>query len=63
MTLLAVVIIIIVIGVLVWLEETYIPMPPPFKTIIRIVVIVAICIWLLQLVGVLPDMNAIRLGK
>jgi hypothetical protein len=43
----------IVIGLLVWLEETYLPLPAPFKLIIRIIVIVAVIVWLLDVFGVL----------
>lgn len=62
MSLIAVVIVLIVVGVLLWLVETEIPMNPTIKKIIRIVVILVVCIWLLQLFGVLPDLNAIRVG-
>lgn len=62
MSLIAVVIVLIVVGVLLWLVETEIPMNPTIKKIIRIVVILAVCIWLLQVFGVLPDINAIRVG-
>jgi len=51
--LIQIVVILIVVGVLLWLVETYIPMAAPFKTIIRVVVVVAVCIWLLQLSGIL----------
>lgn len=62
MSLIAVIVVLIVVGVLLWLVETEIPMNPTIKRIIRIVVIVVVCIWLLQLFGLLPDMNAIRVG-
>lgn len=62
MSLIGVIVVLIVVGVLLWLIETEIPMSPPIKKIIRIVVILVVCIWLLQLFGVLPDLNAIRVG-
>jgi hypothetical protein len=41
----------VVIGVLLWLVETYVPMSPPIVLVIRIVVVIAIVIWIAQLFG------------
>lgn len=55
MGLIGLLIVLIVIGVLLWLVETQIPMAPPIKTIIRVVVILVVVLWLLQLfVGDIP---------
>ena len=40
-----------VVGVLLYLLETYVPMAPPFKIIIRVVVIIALVIYLARLFG------------
>jgi hypothetical protein len=50
--LIQIVVILIVIGVLLWLVNQYIPMQAAIKTIINIVVILFVCIWLLQVFGV-----------
>ena len=50
----ALVITLIVIGVLVYLEEAYLPIDAQFKKIIRWVVIVCVGVWLLYQLGVLP---------
>lgn len=63
MSLVSLVVALIVVGVLLWLVNTYIPMQATIKRIINIVVIVAVCIWLLSVFGLLPDLNAIRVGK
>jgi hypothetical protein len=39
-------------GVLLYLIETYIPMSPPFKLIIRIIVVIALIVYLANLFGV-----------
>ena len=45
------------VGCLVWLITTKIPMDPMFKLLIQIVVIVAVVLWLLRHLGVqLPRM-------
>lgn len=55
MDLISLVIVLIVIGVLLWLVNTYIPMDGKIKQIINAVVIVAVVLWLLSLfVGPLP---------
>jgi len=62
MSLVSVVVLLVVVGVLLWLVQKYIPMDATIKKIVTIVVIVAVCIWLLSLFGLLPDLNAIRVG-
>ena len=42
----------VVFGVVLWLIETYIPMAAPIKTIIRIVLVLFLVVWLLQVFGV-----------
>jgi hypothetical protein len=42
-------IVLVVVGVLLWLVETVIPMDATIKTIIRVVVIVVVVLWLLRL--------------
>ena len=55
MGLISLLIVLVVVGVLLWLVETQIPMSPPIKTIIRVVVIVVVVLWLLRLfVGDVP---------
>jgi len=54
---------IIVVGVLLWLVNTYIPMDPTIKKIFNIVVVVAVILWVLQgfgLLGALPPLPKIR---
>lgn len=41
----------IVLGVALYLVENYIPMAPPFKTVIRVVVILILLVFLLRLIG------------
>lgn len=60
MDLIQLVIVLIVIGVLLWLVNTYIPMDATIKKIINIVVIIAVVLWLLSLFVGMPH---IRVGK
>jgi hypothetical protein len=59
MVLIQLVVILIVVGVLLWAVNTYIPMDARIKQIINAVVIIAIVIWLLfwllAIVGLVPS--------
>lgn len=63
MPLINLVIVLIVVGVLLWLVNTYIPMDRKIKTILNVVVVIAVVIWLLQAFGVLGSMGSIRVGR
>ena len=63
MPLINVVIVLIVVGVLLWLVNSYIPMDRKIKNILNIVVVIVVVIWLLQVFGVLGSMDSIRIGR
>jgi hypothetical protein len=63
MPLINLVIVLIVVGVLLWLVNTYIPMDRKIKTILNVVVVIAVVIWLLQAFGVLGSLDSIRVGS
>ncbi len=62
MPLLTIVIVLIVVGVALWLINTYIPMPKAIKSILNIVVVIAIVIWLLYAFGIIDSARGIRVG-
>jgi len=45
-----IVVVLIAVGVLMWLANTYIPMQATIKKIMNVVVIIAVVIWLLTMV-------------
>jgi hypothetical protein len=53
-----VVVTLMVVGVLLWLLTTYVPMQPVIKQIIVAVVVICVVLWLLQIFGVLSLVNA-----
>jgi len=55
--------ILIAIGVVLWLVNTYIPMDGKIKGILNAVVVIAVVIWLLQVFGLLDTLTNIRVGK
>ena len=63
MPLLQVLIVLIVIGVLLWLVNSYIPMDARIKQILNIVVIIAVILWLLSAFGILSGFPRISVGR
>jgi hypothetical protein len=63
MPLITLVITLIVVGVLLWLVNTYIPMDGKIKKILNVVVVVAIVLWLLVAFGVLSQAGDIRVPR
>ncbi len=61
MSLVSVVLTLIVVGVLLWLINTFIPMDGTIKRILNIVVVIAVVLWLLYGFGVLNGSGDIRL--
>ena len=63
MDLVTLVITLVVVGVLLWLVNTYIPTDAKIKKIINIVVLVAVVLWLLRVFGVLDSGPTSRVGN
>jgi hypothetical protein len=57
------VLVIIVVGVLLWLVNNYIPMDSKIKQILNIVVVIALILWILKVFGLLGFLQGIRVGK
>jgi hypothetical protein len=60
MSLVTIVISLIVVGVLLWLVNTYIPMDAKIKKVLNIVVVVVVVLWLLNVFGVLGYLRNVR---
>jgi hypothetical protein len=60
MPLITVIIVLVVVGAALWAINTYIPMAKPVKTILNIVVVVVLCLWLLQVFGLIDSIKSIR---
>jgi uncharacterized membrane protein len=52
MPIITVIVVLVVVGVLMWLVNSYVPMAEPFKKILNIVVVIAVILWLLNIFGV-----------
>lgn len=54
--------ILIIVGVLLWFVNTYIPMARSIKSILNAVVVIVVVVWLLSLFGILDSVRALRVG-
>ena len=61
MSLISLVITLIIVGVVLWLINTYIPMASSIKTILNIVVVLVVVVWLLEVFGIVSGLNSFRL--
>ena len=59
MTLLTLVVTLVIIGILLWALNTYLPMDGRIKQILNIVVIICVIVWLLQVFGLLGSLGSI----
>ena len=63
MPLISLVVTLIVIGVLLWLVNTYIPMDGKIKKILNVVVVICVIVWLLYAFGILNHSGDIRVPQ
>ena len=63
MSLISLVVTLIVVGVLLWLVNTYIPMDGKIKKILNVVVVICVVVWLLYAFGILDRSSEIRVPQ
>lgn len=61
MTLVSIVIVLVVIGLIMWLINTYIPMAAGIKSLLNIVVFIVVVIWLLQAFGLIGNIPGVQI--
>ncbi len=61
MSLISLVIGLIVVGVVLWLINTFIPMQATIKKILNAVVVIVVVLWLLSAFGVIDNLSSIRI--
>jgi len=60
-TLVNIVVILVVVGLVMWLINTYIPMAGAIKSLLNIVVFIVVLVWLLQTFGVMGPIAGVRI--
>jgi hypothetical protein len=63
MPLINLVIILVVVGVILWLINNYIPMDRKIKSILNVVVVIVVIIWLLSVFGIIGSLSGLRVGR
>ena len=63
MSLITLVIVLVVVGVVLWLINSYIPMQSTIKKILNAVVIIVVVLWLLSAFGIIDNIDTIRIGR
>ena len=63
MSLISLITTLIVVGVLLWLANNYIPMDRKIKNILNMVVVIAVVVWLLNVLGLMAPLRNIRVGS
>ncbi len=63
MPLIQVVEVLIVVGVLLWLVNRFVPMAASIKSILNAVVVIGVVLWLLNVFGLFHSVSRMRIGK
>lgn len=62
MPLVTLVVCLVIVGVLLWLVNNYIPMDGKIKQLLNAVVVVVVVVWLLRVFGVMGPLSHVRVG-
>jgi hypothetical protein len=63
MPLIHLIVVLVVVGVVLYLINAYIPMAGSIKSILNAVVIIVVVLWLLSVFGLIGELSTIRVGK
>jgi len=61
MSLITLLLVLVVVGVILWLINTYIPMDRKIKNILNVVVVIIVVLWLLKAFGLLDSLGNVRI--
>lgn len=62
MPLITLIMTLVVVGLILWLINNYIPMDGTIKKILNVVVVIVVILWLLSVFGLMPPMSGMRIG-
>lgn len=60
MSVLTILLVLVVVGVILWLINAYVPMPANFKRFVNVVIIIILIIWLLRVFGLWGAMSDVK---
>ena len=62
MPLITLLVTLVVVGVILWLVNNYLPMDGKIKKILNVVVVIIVILWLLSVFGLVPGLSSMRVG-
>jgi hypothetical protein len=62
MPILQILLVLIVVGVLLWLVNSYVPMQGTIKSILNAIVVIGVVLWLLDIFGLFHSLSHIHVG-
>jgi len=63
MPLMQILVALVVVGVLLWLVNSFIPMAGSIKSILNAVVVIVVVLWLLNVFGLFHSLSRIHMGR
>jgi hypothetical protein len=63
MPLIQLIVTLVVVGVLLWLVNRFIPMQSNIKSILNGVVVIAVVLWLINIFGLFHSLSNVRIGR
>jgi hypothetical protein len=63
MSLINLIVVLVVVGLLLWLVNRFIPMEARIKSILNVVVIIVVILWLLNVFGLFHSLSGVRIGR
>jgi cation transporter-like permease len=63
MPLINLIIVLVVIGVILWLVNNYIPIDGKIKMVLNVVVLLVVLLWILSVFGILGSIDTIKVGR
>ena len=61
MSIITLIVVLVILGLCLWLIESYVPMSQPIKVVLRVVVVLVIVLWLLKSFGIWTGAPNLRL--
>ena len=62
MPLISLIVTLVIVGVILWLINNYLPIDRTIKKILNVVVVVVVILWLLSVFGILGPISGLRVG-
>ncbi|MBK7227955.1 MAG: hypothetical protein IPH97_03585 [Ignavibacteriales bacterium] len=62
MSLITLIIVLVLVGLILWMINSYIPMQATIKKILNAVVVIVVILWLLSVFGIIDNIENIHIG-